>query len=55
MGLSPRTLKAYGIGLALIWLYTICGVFFSAVVYPNALSDSGSDQPRTLVIHTKQR
>lgn len=45
MTLKSRTVKAYAIALALIWLYTIAGVFFAAVCYPGTLTTSDDDRP----------
>lgn len=51
MTLKSRTLKAYAIALVLIWLYTIAGVFFAAVVYPGALAND--DEPRTTTVNIR--
>lgn len=42
---TTRTLKAYGIALALIWLYTVAGIFFACIVYPSTLTTSDNDRP----------
>lgn len=46
--MSRRTYKAYGIALAVLWVYVIVGVFYAAVVYPSA--SSGEPPTRTVTI-----